>query len=61
MFKPVFASNLSVLQEMGLHSVSTVISNGQTCTFRQAFHVTRLDLYKGTGHIQYDNVSFVCV
>lgn len=54
-------SNFAVLQEMGLHSVSTVISNGQTCTFSQDFHVTQLDLYTGTGHIQYDNVSLVCV
>ena len=57
----LFTSNFSVLQEMGLHGVSTVISNGQTCTFSQAFHVTQLDLYTGTGQIQYDNVSLVCV
>jgi hypothetical protein len=56
----LFTSNFAVLQEMGLHSVSTVIANGQTCTFSEDFHVTQLDLYTGTGHIQYDNVSLVC-
>ncbi|MHB8612062.1 MAG: hypothetical protein ACYDAL_06485 [Candidatus Dormibacteraceae bacterium] len=57
----LYTSNFAVLQEMGIHDVSTQTYGSQTCTFSQDLHVTQLDPYAGTGRIQYDNVSYVCV
>jgi hypothetical protein len=57
----LYTSNFAVLQEMGIHDVSTQTSGGQTCTLVQDLHVTQLDPISGTGHIQYNNFSFVCV
>ena len=57
----LLTSNLTVLQEMGIHDVSTQTSGGQTCTFSQDLHVTQVDPATGTAHIQYDNFSAVCV
>ena len=57
----LITSNLTVLQEMGIHDVSTQTSGGQTCTFTQDLHVTQVDPATGTAHIQYDNFSAVCV
>jgi hypothetical protein len=38
-----------------------VTQGGSTCTLTQDAHITQLDLISGTGHIQFDNFSFVCV
>jgi hypothetical protein len=57
----LFTGDFATLQEMGIHDSSTQVSGGQTCTFSGDLHVTQLDLASGAGHIQYNNVSFVCV
>jgi hypothetical protein len=57
----LYTNNFATLQEIGIHDSSTQVAGGQTCTFTQDFHATNLDLYTGTGNIQYSNVSFVCV
>jgi hypothetical protein len=57
----LLTSNFTVLQEMGIHDVSTQTSGGQTCTFSQDLHVTQVDPSTGTAHIQYLNFSAVCV
>jgi hypothetical protein len=57
----LLASNFTVLKEGGIHSTSTVIYAGTTCTTTFDMHVTDLNPYTGTGHIQYSNYSFVCV
>ena len=57
----LYTSNFTVVQEGGIHQSSTYTNAGQTCTFSQDLHVTDLNLYTGTGNIQYNNVSFVCL
>jgi hypothetical protein len=57
----LYTSNFTVVQEGGIHSVSTFRYAGTTCTSTFDLHVTNLDPYTGTGHIQYSNYSFVCV
>ena len=57
----LYASDFTILQEGGMHSTSTSTSGGMTCTFDADVHVTNLDFATGTGHIEYSNVSFVCV
>jgi hypothetical protein len=57
----LYTGNFATLQEIGIHGVSTQVAGGQTCTFSQDFHMTQLDFASGTGHIQYDHFSFVCV
>jgi hypothetical protein len=57
----LFASNFTVLKEGGIHETSTVTYQGTTCTSSFDIHVTGLDPYTGTGRIQYDNYTFVCV
>ncbi|GEM_PF-6504391 len=57
----LYTDNFTVLQEGGLHSTSTFTSGGITCTFSADLHVTDLNFATGTAHIQYNNVSFVCV
>jgi hypothetical protein len=57
----LYTNNFATLQEIGIHDSSTQVAGGQTCTFTEDFHATNLDLYTGTGNIQYENVSFVCV
>jgi type II secretory pathway pseudopilin PulG len=57
----LYTGNFAVLQEMGIHDFSTQTSGGQTCTITQDLHVTQLDPNTGTGHIQYNNFTFVCV
>jgi hypothetical protein len=54
-------SNFAVLQEISIHSDSTQVAGGQTCTFSEDVHATNLDPYTGTGNIQYNNISFACV
>jgi hypothetical protein len=56
----LYTDNFATLQEMGIHSASTQVSGGQTCTFSQDLHITQLDFASGTGHIQYNNFSFAC-
>jgi hypothetical protein len=57
----LYTGNFTILQESGLHVVSTVTQGGSTCTLTQDFHVTQLDPITFTGRIQYNNFSFVCV
>jgi hypothetical protein len=57
----LYTANFAVLQETGIHEVSTQTSGGTTCTLSQDLHVTQIGSTTGTGHIQYDNFSFVCV
>ena len=57
----LFTSNFSIVQEAGIHEVSTVTQGGSTCTLSQDLHVTQLDPNSGTGHIEYNNFSFVCI
>jgi len=57
----LYTNNFATLQEIGIHDSSTQVAGGQTCTFTEDFHATNLDLYTGTGNIQYESVSFVCV
>jgi hypothetical protein len=57
----LYTNNFATLQEIGIHDTSTQVAGGQTCTFTEDFHATNLDLYTGSGNIQYENVSFVCV
>jgi hypothetical protein len=57
----LYTNNFATLQEIGIHDTSTQVAGGQTCTFTEDFHATNLDLYTGTGNIQYESVSFVCV
>jgi len=57
----LYTGNFAILQEEGIHEVSTVTQDGSTCTFTLDAHITQLDLNTLTGHIQYDNFSFVCV
>jgi len=55
------AGNFTLLKEGGIHSTSTSTYAGTTCTSTFDLHVTNLDPYTGSGHIQYDNFTFVCV
>jgi len=57
----LYTIEFTVLQEGAIHETSVATSDGVTCTFSADIHVTGLDLATGTGHIQYSNVSFVCV
>jgi hypothetical protein len=57
----LYTGNFAVLEEIGIHDASTQIAGGQTCTFSQDFHMTQLDFASGTGHIQYNDFTFVCV
>jgi hypothetical protein len=57
----LYASGFTILEEGGMHSTSTFAGGGMTCTYSADVHVTDLDFATGTGHIQYSNVSFVCV
>ena len=57
----LITGNFTVLQETGIHQVSTVTSGGSTCILSEDLHATQLDPIAGTGRIQYDNFSFVCV
>jgi hypothetical protein len=57
----LYTGNFTLLQEQGIHEVSTVTQFGSTCTLTQDLHVTQFDPNTFTGHIQYNNVSFVCV
>jgi hypothetical protein len=57
----LYTNNFTVVQEGGIHQSSTYTYAGQTCTFSQDLHVTNLNLYTGTGNIQYNNVTFVCL
>ena len=57
----LYVDNFTVVQEAGIHDVSTVTQGGSTCTLSQDLHVTQLDPISATGHIEYNNFSFVCV
>lgn len=57
----LYTSNFTVVQEAGIHDVSTVTQGGTTCTLSQDLHATQLDPISGTGRIQYNNFTFVCV
>jgi hypothetical protein len=57
----LLTNNFTVLKEGGIHSTSTFTYAGSTCTTTFDLHVTNLNPYTGTGHIQYSNYSFVCV
>ena len=57
----LYTDNFTVVQEGGIHQSSSYSYAGQTCSFSQDLHVTNLDLITGTGDIQYNNVSFVCL
>jgi hypothetical protein len=57
----LYTSNFTVVQEGGIHQSSTFTDGVQTCTFSQDLHVTDLNLITGTGNIQYNNVTSVCV
>lgn len=57
----LYASDFTVITEAGTHITSSSTSGGTTCTFSGDLHVTDIDLVTGTAHIQYNNVSFVCV
>jgi hypothetical protein len=57
----LYTSNFAVVQEAGLHEVSTVTQGGSTCTVNLDIHATQLDPISGTGHFQYNNFSIVCV
>jgi hypothetical protein len=57
----LYANNFTVLKEGGIHQNSTFSDGTTTCTFSADIHVTNLDPVTGTGHIQYWNVTTVCV
>jgi hypothetical protein len=57
----LLTNNFMVLQEAGAHWLSTFTWNGTTCTYSFDLHVTGLNPSAGTGRIQYDNFSYVCV
>lgn len=57
----LYTNNFTVLKEGGMHSTSTFTSAGTTCTYTFDLHVTDLNPYTGTGHIQYNNFTYVCV
>jgi hypothetical protein len=57
----LYTNNFTVLKEGGMHETSTFTYAGTTCTYTLDLHVTDLNPYTGTGHIQYDNFSYVCV
>jgi hypothetical protein len=57
----LYTGNFTVLQEAGTHETSTFTQGTTTCTFSADVHATNLDPFTGTGHFQYENVSFVCV
>ena len=46
--------------DAGTHETSTFTQGTTTCTFSADVHATDLDPFTGTGHFQYENVSFVC-
>ena len=56
----LYTDNFTVLQEAGTHETSTFTQGTTTCTFSADVHATDLDPFTGTGHFQYENVSFVC-
>jgi hypothetical protein len=55
------AGYITVIKEDGMHLTDTFTYNGVTCTFTAAFHITDLNFYTGTGHIQYSNFTYSCV
>jgi hypothetical protein len=57
----LLTNSFTVLQEGGMHSTSTFTWAGTTCTYSFDLHVTGLNPSAGTGRIQYDNFSYVCV
>jgi hypothetical protein len=57
----LYTNNFTVVQEAGIHDVSTFTLGGSTCTVSQDLHATQLDPVSGTGHIEYTNFSIVCV
>ena len=57
----LYTNNFTVVQEAGIHDVSTFTQGGSTCTVSQDLHATQLDPVSGTGHIEYTNFSIVCV
>jgi hypothetical protein len=57
----LYTNNFTVVQEAGIHEVSTFTQGGSTCTLSQDLHATQLDPVSGTGHIEYSNFSIVCV
>jgi len=57
----LYSSNFTVLKEGGIHQTSTFADGTSTCTYSTDIHVTDLNFVTGTGHLQYNNFSIVCV
>jgi hypothetical protein len=57
----LITDNFTVLQELGVHSLSISNWDGTSCTYTFDMLVTDLNPAGGTGRIQYQNVTSVCV
>jgi hypothetical protein len=57
----LITNNFTVLQELGVHSLSVSNWDGTTCTYTFDLHITDLNPSTGTGRIQYQNSTSVCV
>lgn len=57
----LLTGDFAVLQELGAHETSTSTYGGVTCTFNADIHATDLNFLTGSGRIQYQNVTWVCV
>jgi hypothetical protein len=57
----LITNDFTVLQELGVHSLSISNWDGTTCTYTFDMHLTDLNPAAGTGRIQYQNVTSVCV
>ena len=57
----LYSSNFTLLKEGGIHQTSTFADGTSTCTYSTDIHVTDLNFVTGTGHLQYNNFSIVCV
>ena len=57
----LITNDFTVLQELGVHSLSISNWDGTTCTYTFDVHVTDLNPASGTGRIQYQSFTSVCV
>lgn len=57
----LLTNNFTVLQELGVHSLSISSWDGTTCTYTFDLHITDLNPAAGTGRIQYQNFTSTCL
>jgi hypothetical protein len=57
----LYSPSTGLVKELGVHETGTSTYSGITCTYSLDLHVTDINFYTGTGHIQYSNFTYSCV